>query len=58
MIERDGKEITFICDVCDESETEEGDFYDIWEELKSDGWRAFMNEDGDWEHRCPDCVGA
>lgn len=56
--EMDGGGHTFACDKCGDSETEEGDFSDVWGDLKDVGWRAFRNDDGDWEHRCPVCRGA
>ncbi len=55
---KEGQHIVFICDVCnDEYEIESHDFKDAWESAKDDGWRCFKDEDGDWVHRCPDCVG-
>ena len=51
-------DLEFTCDECGESEAfdQEIPFRESWEMLKSDGWRAFQ-KDGDWQHRCPDCVG-
>lgn len=55
--ERDGRVHIFTCDECGESEEDSGDFAEVWAELKSDGWRAFRDRDGQWEHRCHACSG-
>jgi hypothetical protein len=53
----DGQLVTFFCDAsgCGESFEAAGNFKDVWESAKDDGWRCFKNTDGEWEHRCPDC---
>lgn len=56
--ERSGRSVIFTCDECGDVGGDTGSFKYVWEDLEIDGWRAFMNDDGDWEHRCPDCVGA
>lgn len=58
MHEQDGGTHTFSCDKCGDCEGGEGDFRDVWADLKDEGWRTFRNDDGDWEHRCPVCKGA
>lgn len=55
MHEQDGDTHTFFCDACGDSEDLDGEFGDVWSELKDAGWRAFKNDDDEWEHRCPVC---
>lgn len=31
------------------------DFSECWEMAKEDGWRAFKDSRGEWQHRCQDC---
>lgn len=57
--DRDGQLITFTCDNCEaDFEISGYDFREAWESANDDGWRCFKNDDDEWEHRCPDCVGA
>jgi len=53
--ERDGDYHGFVCDTCDDEDGNIGDFHEVWGDLKQDGWRAFMGDDGEWEHKCPRC---
>jgi hypothetical protein len=56
--EQRGQEIVFSCDNCEEERAVSShSFKEAWEYLKDDGWRCFKNSSGDWEHRCPDCIG-
>lgn len=56
--DREGQLITFTCDQCGETfDISGGDFRDAWDSAKEDGWRCFKNDDDEWEHRCPECVG-
>lgn len=56
MIERENGIITFICDSCDDCfEGVTNDFKTEWATAKAQGWRAFKNNDDQWEHACPDC---
>lgn len=61
--ERDGRgdEATheFSCDYpgCNETYVGDGDFRDVWDEARDDGWRCFENDGGEFEHRCPEHVG-
>lgn len=56
--ERNGQLITFVCDNCDEEfQIAGGDFKEAWAAAKADGWRCFQDDDEQWVHRCPDCVG-
>lgn len=50
---------TFFCDAigCEETFEAAGLFKDVWACAKDDGWRSFKNEDDEWEHRCPECLG-
>ena len=59
-INRNEFDLEFECDECGNSHEFDkyAKFSECWEELKTDGWRAFKTgEDHDWQHRCPDCVG-
>lgn len=53
-----GQSVIFTCDNCDEEYEAAGDFRDVWEAARDDGWRCFKNSEDEWEHRCPDCRGA
>lgn len=56
--ERSGANVIFSCDICgEEYEVYDRDFRAAWEDAKDDGWRCFKNDDDEWEHRCPECVG-
>ena len=56
--EKEGQLVRFICDRCqEEHEIQSHSFSDAWQSAKDDGWRCFKNDDDEWEHRCPDCVG-
>ena len=56
--EKDGQLMRFFCDICETTvEVQSHSFLDAWEFFREKGWRAFKTEDGEWEHRCPDCVG-
>lgn len=59
MITRENNELTFTCDACEAvSEAyDPNDFAEAWTELKDEGWRAFKDENGEWQHRCPECRG-
>lgn len=55
-ITRDHGEIVLECDKCSETiETGEEDFNAAWNEAKTQGWRAYK-EDDEWCHSCPACV--
>lgn len=57
MIEHLGQfEVVLTCDNCGE-ELEFDFFHDAVEFVrdKSNQWRNFKNEIGEWEDRCPDC---
>jgi len=56
----DGEDLEFSCDYpgCDSTGYYSAEnFSESWDEAKEAGWRAFKNDQGDWEHRCPDHVG-
>ena len=54
--EKDGQLVRFICDICDEEwEVQCHSFKDAWEAARDDGWCCWMDETGEWNHRCPDC---
>jgi Fe2+ or Zn2+ uptake regulation protein len=54
---REGSHIIITCDECGEIfESDEQGAFDAYQEAKDEGWRAFKNNKGDWEHACPDCV--
>lgn len=58
--ERDGDDVEWICDACDDTHIErdlhgKAAFLDAWEELKHTGWRTFQIE-GMWQHKCPECM--
>ena len=52
-----GQLVTFTCDICDDEYYASGSFKDVWEAAKEAGWRTFPDDDGEWNHRCPDCRG-
>lgn len=55
MIDRQGGEIVFECDSCDEVwESGTSEFNEAWAEAKSMGWRA-KKVGNVWVHACPDC---
>ena len=54
--EQKGQLISFYCDNCDEEkQVASHNFVEAWESAKEDGWRCFKNDEGEWEHICPDC---
>lgn len=57
--DKEGQKCTFVCDVCeDEVEVQSHSIKEAWEYVRdSKGWRCFKNAQGEWEHRCPECVG-
>jgi hypothetical protein len=60
MIDRDGHDVEWTCDICDDTHIERDvrsktDFQEAWEELKHKGWRTFQIE-GMWQHKCPQCM--
>ena len=55
MIDRQGGDIVFQCDSCDEVlETNQADFNSAWNMAKRDGWRA-KKIGTEWVHECPNC---
>ena len=55
MIDRQGGDVVFECDSCDEVlETEQADFNSAWNLAKREGWRA-RKIGADWCHECPHC---
>jgi hypothetical protein len=49
--------IAFSCDDCPETlETDDEDFGCAWASARSLGWHARKNQQGKWEHECPDCA--
>lgn len=54
--ETNGQLVTFVCDSCGEDREVAGRWRDVWQDLKEDGWRSFKDDDGEWRHKCPDCV--
>lgn len=56
-VDTKGQLIIWSCDCCDAEREMSGTFKDCWEALKSDGWRCFK-EDGEWRHKCDECVGS
>lgn len=46
---------TASCDLCCIQEEYDGDFYEIVEQMKDDGWKI-RKVDGDWQHVCPACI--
>lgn len=61
MIRRERGDLVAECDDCgtDTEHQLQGcrDFLEFVAELKDDGWKVFKDEDGEWRHLCPDCVG-
>lgn len=56
MIRQHGFRRIGICDECgDEFEVLGGDFRDLIESLKAEGWTVRPTDEGGWEHKCPDC---
>jgi hypothetical protein len=51
----EGQLVTFECDNCGEEYAAAGEWKDVWESAKEDGWRAFKDGD-DWQHKCPGCL--
>jgi len=49
----------FECDYdsCTECFDGFGTFDEVWADAKADGWRCFKNDQGKFEHRCPEHVG-
>lgn len=45
----------FVCDRCELEFPEDGEFHEVLEAIKSEGWKV-SNLGGDWMHFCPDCV--
>jgi hypothetical protein len=47
---------TFICDSCGEYFSGEPDeaFGEAWGSARAAGWRS-IEEDGEWQDRCPEC---
>jgi len=47
-----------FCDFCDHVEEidTDGDFQELLDQMKENGWENFKDEDGEWEHKCPICV--
>ena len=61
MIDRQGGQIVFECDSCDEVyESDTDDFQEAWSAAKREGWRARRLDTGpaEWIHECPKCNGA
>lgn len=59
-IDRQKGKLNFICDApqCGAFIEGEDDFSALWAEAKEAGWRARKREeDGKWQHQCPDCAG-
>ena len=58
MIERTSLGIDVICDGsrCQEYLTiDSQDWSDAMEKMRSDGWLSVKDDDGEWEHFCPEC---
>lgn len=55
----DEQDHEFECDYpgCSSSYVGFGRFSGVWDAAHDDGWRAFKDDDGDWQHRCPDHTG-
>ena len=48
---------TVFCDHCSYDELmDEESFYSVIDQMKEDGWRI-SKVDGEWDHKCPSCVG-
>lgn len=47
----------FICDgeMCNATDSDEGDFSEVWDKLKRDGWVCRKDDAGNWCHYCPNC---
>lgn len=43
------------CDICGDTLPEEYDFSDAVQAMKDAGWKIQRNDDGEWEHFCPEC---
>jgi len=66
-IDRQHGRLIFCCDVCGETageseanitrprHSEQSDFHQLWNELKSEGWHACKTMRGTFEHYCPRC---
>ena len=55
MIDRQGGQIVFECDSCDETlETGTEEFRDAWAHAQREGWRA-KKIGTVWTHACPGC---
>ena len=55
-VQRDHRQVIFECDACgDTYDAGTDDFTDAYAAAKDDGWIAFKNGEGEWEHRCEDC---
>lgn len=51
----DGQQVVFECDECSEEYVASGEWRDVWESAKEEGWRAFKDDNDEWHHRCPEC---
>lgn len=54
--------ITISCDGCDHEQEFEGfdgliDFRKAIREAKEDGWKIYIDINGEWAHYCIDCKG-
>mgnify|MGYP001619305422 CR=1 FL=1 len=55
-IEKEAREeFTASCDHCSYIDTFFGDFMEVIEKMKDEGWKIFKI-DNDWDHSCPDCA--
>lgn len=55
--EVEGQLVTFFCDNCSEEFSIAGSFKEVWECAKQDGWRSYKNDEDEWQHKCPECMG-
>ena len=56
MIQREGgDEFAVLCDRCSWEDFFYGDFYEVVEEIKANGWKI-SKKGGEWLHTCPDCA--
>ena len=55
MIGREGSEYAVSCDECSWEDFFDGDFYEVIDAIKREGWKI-SKKDGEWLHTCPDCV--
>jgi GH25 family lysozyme M1 (1,4-beta-N-acetylmuramidase) len=56
-VQRIGGSVAFSCDGCSETTDEtDSQFGEAWDEARAAGWVSARDEDGEYEHYCPECA--